>query len=67
MAQVKKRKKSEDKIPKGLEPKRSIFANPIVKVVIFSVIGAIAVYFLSQIVSDLQESESIAEIRSGRS
>ena len=47
MAQVKKPKRDENKVPKGLEPKKSIFANPIVKVVIFSVVGALMVFLIS--------------------
>lgn len=61
MAQVKKRRK-ESKIPKGLEPKKSIFTKPIVRIVLFSIIGAFVVYFMSQTIGDLQDSASIKEI-----
>lgn len=61
MAQVKKPKK-KDEVPKGLQPKKSIFSKPIVKIVIFSIVGACAVYFVSQMVGDFQESASIKEI-----
>jgi flagellar protein FlaJ len=64
MAQVKKPKKSKDpdKIPKGLEPSKPIFTNPLVKVAIFSVIGAIIVYFGSQMIGQMQDSDQIQEI-----
>ena len=62
MAQVKKPKKPSNEIPRGLEPRKGILANSIVKVSIFSVVGAIAVYFMSQIIGDFQDSESIKEI-----
>ena len=61
MAQVKKSKKS-DKTPKGLEPKKSILAKPIVRIALFSIIGAFVVYFLSQTIGDLQDSASIKEV-----
>ena len=61
MAQVKKRRK-ESKIPKGLEPKKSIFTKPIVRIVLFSIVGAFVVYFMSQTIGDLQDSASIKEI-----
>ncbi|NIM26569.1 MAG: type II secretion system F family protein [Nitrosopumilaceae archaeon] len=61
MAQVKKSKPARE-IPRGLEPKKSFLSNSIARVVIFSVIGAITVYFMSQLIGDFQESESIKEI-----
>jgi len=61
MAQVKKRRK-DNKIPKGLDPKKSIFTKPIVRIVLFSIIGAFVVYFMSQTIGDLQDSASIKEI-----
>lgn len=61
MAQVKKRRK-DNKIPKGLEPKKSIFAKPIVRIALFSIVGAFVVYFMSQAIGDLQDSASIKEI-----
>lgn len=61
MAQVKNTKQKRE-IPRGLEPKKSIMSNPIVRISVFSVIGAIAVYFLSQLIGDFQESESIKEV-----
>ena len=63
MAQVKKPKKTRE-IPKGLEPKKSFLSNPIARIVIFSVIGAIAVFFMSELIGEFQESESIKEIGS---
>jgi len=62
MAQVKKPKKKSSETPKGLEPKKSIFAKPIVKVSIFSIVGAFVVFFMSQTIGDFQESASIKEI-----
>ena len=62
MAQVKKPKKKSGEVPKGLEPKRSIFAKPIVKVAAFSIIGAFIVFFASQTVAQIQDSDSIREI-----
>jgi flagellar protein FlaJ len=63
MAQVKKSKESRKKKEfKGLEPKKSIFANPLVRVVIFSLVGAITVYFVSQQIGTISGSESISEI-----
>ena len=61
MAQVKKRRR-DNKIPKGLEPKKSIFAKPIVRIALFSIVGAFVVYFMSQAIGDLQDSASIKEI-----
>jgi flagellar protein FlaJ len=64
MAQVKKPRKKEDpdKIPKGLEPSKTIFANSLVRVAIFSVVGGITVYLLSQLIGQMQDSDSIQEI-----
>jgi len=61
MAQVKKPKK-KDEIPKGLQPKKSVLAKPIVKIVLFSIVGACIVFFMSEIIGDFQESASIKEI-----
>lgn len=61
MAQVKKLKPKRE-IPRGLDPKKSVLSNPIAKVGIFSVVGAITVFFMSQVIADFQESESIKEI-----
>ena len=62
MAQVKKPKKKSNETPKGLDPRKSILTKPIVKIVIFSIIGAIMVFVMSQIIGNLQESKSIKEI-----
>jgi flagellar protein FlaJ len=64
MAQVKKPKKSvdKDKIPKGLEPSKSLFANPIVKVILFSIGGAVAVFIASQTLGQIQDSKEISDI-----
>ena len=61
MAQVKKRRK-DNEIPRGLEPKKSILTKPIVRIVLFSIVGAFVVYFMSQTIGDLQDSASIKEI-----
>jgi len=64
MAQVKKPKKSldRDKMPKGLEPKKSLFANQAVRVIIFSIVGAIVVFGASQTLGQIQDSKEISEI-----
>ena len=59
MSQV---KKSDKPIPKGLEPKKPIWSNKIVKLVIYSVIGAIVVILASQQIGTMSDSESIREI-----
>jgi flagellar protein FlaJ len=58
----KKLKKSKDRIPKGLEAKKSFTTNKIFRVVVFSVIGMIGVIFMSQIIGDMQDSKSISEV-----
>ena len=55
-------KKSDRPIPKGLEPKKSIFANKIVKLAIYSIVGAIVVILASQQIGTMSNSESIREI-----
>ena len=67
MAQVKNPKKPKvpkksGKIPRGLQPKKSIFSNTMVKVGMFSAVGAIAVFLLSGIVAEMQESDQIRDI-----
>jgi len=59
MSQV---KKSDKPIPKGLEPKKPIWSNKIVKLVLYSVIGAIVVILASQQIGTMSDSESIREI-----
>jgi len=55
-------RKQEKPIPKGLQPKKSILANKIVKLVIFSIVGAITVILMSQQIGTMADSESIREI-----
>lgn len=64
MAQEKKTRKKIDKekLPKGLEPKKSVFQNQLVRVAVFSIVGAIGVFFMSQIIGDIQESKQVSEI-----
>jgi flagellar protein FlaJ len=65
MAQEKKskqRKKSSSEIPKGLQPSKSILQNKILRVVLFSAIGAVSVIFMSQQIGTFTGSESISEI-----
>jgi flagellar protein FlaJ len=63
MAQEKKQKRKDpNAIPKGLEAKKSIFANQIVRIAIFSVVGGVSVFFMSQLIGQMQGSESISEI-----
>ena len=62
MAQVKKTKRK--RVITGLDPKKPILNNPIVRISLFSIIGAITVYFMSQLIGDFQESDSIKEVGS---
>ncbi len=62
MAQEKKSKKSRNEIPKGLQPSKSILQNKILRVVLFSSIGAVSVIFMSQQIGAFTGSESISEI-----
>ncbi len=65
MAQEKKskrRKKSSSEIPKGLQPRKSILQNKVLRVVLFSAIGGVSVIFMSQQIGAFTGSESIAEI-----
>jgi flagellar protein FlaJ len=64
MAQEKKPRKprSESSIPKGLVPSKSILENKILRIVAFSIIGAIVVIFVTQQIGAISESESISEI-----
>ena len=62
MAQEKKPKKSESVIPKGLEPSKSIVENKILRLVAFSVIGAVSVILITQQIGSMSGSESISEV-----
>jgi len=59
---IKKPKKIEREFPKGLEPTKSILTNKILRIVGFSVIGAISVILITQQIGSFSESESISEI-----
>ena len=65
MAQVKKSKKQrelDDRIPKGLVPSKSIIENKVLKIVLYSIIGAISVIFVTQQIGNFSGSESITEV-----
>jgi flagellar protein FlaJ len=65
MAQEKKSKKPrkiEREFPKGLEPRKSILANKILRISVFSIIGAISVILITQQIGSFSESASISEI-----
>jgi flagellar protein FlaJ len=65
MAQEKKSRKSkkiEREFPKGLEPSKSILENKILRISVFSIIGAVSVIFITQQIGSFSESESISEI-----
>lgn len=59
---AKKLKKPKNEIPRGLRPSKSITSNKILRVGLFSVVGAIVVIVLSQVIGDFSGSESISEI-----
>jgi len=58
----KKPKKSESVIPKGLEPSKSILENKVLRLVAFSVIGAVSVILITQQIGSMSGSESISEV-----
>jgi len=65
MAQEKKSKrpkKSPSDIPKGLQPSKSILENKLLRLLAFSVIGAVSVILVTQQIGSMSESSSIAEI-----
>lgn len=65
MAQEKKSKKlkrPKDYVPKGLRPSKPITSNKILRVGLFSVVGAIIVIVMSQVIGDYSGSKSISEI-----
>ncbi|MDH3678153.1 MAG: hypothetical protein OEQ12_07630, partial [Nitrosopumilus sp.] len=62
MAQVRKSKRNEKSSFRGLEPTKSILENKIIKLGLFSVIGAVSVIFTTQQIGAISESKSIAEI-----
>ena len=57
-----KARKLEVKLSKGLVPSKSLFGNKVIRVSVISIIGAISVILISQIVGSISGSESIAEI-----
>jgi flagellar protein FlaJ len=65
MAQEKKSKKPkkiESEFPRGLEPRKSILENKILRITAFSIIGAIGVILITQQIGSFSESESISEV-----
>jgi len=65
MAQEKKSKKPkkiEREFPKGLEPTKSILENKILKILLFSIIGAISVILVTQQIGSFTDSASISEV-----
>jgi flagellar protein FlaJ len=65
MAQEKKSKqpkKIEREYPRGLEPSKSILSNKILRIAVFSIIGAISVILITRQIGSFSESESISEI-----
>ena len=64
MAQEKKsrKRKLERPIPKGLVPSKSILENKVLRIALFSIIGAVVVIFGSQQIGAITESESISEV-----
>jgi flagellar protein FlaJ len=65
MAQEKKSKKPrkiEREFPKGLEPTKSILENKILRIVAFSIIGAISVILITQQIGSFSGSASISEV-----
>ena len=65
MAQEKKLKipkKSENQIPRGLVPSKSILESRVFKLTVYSIVGAVSVILISQQVGNFSETESIREI-----
>lgn len=65
MAQEKKlkiSKKSENKIPRGLVPSKSILEHRVFKLTVYSIVGAVSVILISQQIGNFSESESIREV-----
>ncbi|MDH3610330.1 MAG: type II secretion system F family protein [Nitrosopumilus sp.] len=65
MAQEKKSKKlkrPKDYVPKGLRPSKSITSNSILRVGLFSLVGAIVVIVMSQVIGNSTGSEQISDI-----
>jgi len=65
MAQEKKLKipkKSENTIPQGLVPSKSILESRVFKLTVYSIVGAVSVILISQQVGNFSETESIREI-----
>jgi len=65
MAQEKKSKrskKSPSDIPRGLQPSKSLLENKLLRVAVFSAIGAVSVIFMTQTIGSISDSESISEI-----
>ncbi len=62
MAQEKKSKRPRKPSFPELKASKSIFQNKVLKVLLFSIIGAISVILITQQIGEFSESESIAEI-----
>ncbi len=62
MAQEKKSKRQKKPTFPELKGSKSIFQNKVLKVLVFSLIGAVSVIFVTQQIGAFSESESIAEI-----
>jgi len=59
---LKKPRKLENKIPKGLVPSKSILENKVLRIGVFSLIGALSVILVTQQIGSFSGSESISEI-----
>jgi len=66
MSEIKKspprRRKREQPLPKGLEPKRSFTKSNLFRMILFAIIGSVSVILITQQIGAMTESESIAEI-----
>ena len=65
MAQEKKSRKpkrGEERVYKGLTPKKSFVENPVLKVLLYSIIGAVSVILVTQQIGVFADSASISEV-----
>jgi flagellar protein FlaJ len=65
MAQEKKSRKPkrrEERVYKGLTPKKSIIENKVLKVLLYSIIGAVSVILVTQQIGAFSDSASISEV-----
>ena len=62
MAQEKRRRKPEERVYKGLTPKKSIIENKVLKVLLYSIIGAVSVILVTQQIGAFADSASISEV-----